>query len=41
MKRTKQEWKEINDRIMYGLRPTQFPVAMKLNIKTSSNAQNY
>ena len=33
MKRTKQEWKEINDRIMYGLRPTQFPVAMKF-IKT-------
>ena len=33
MKRTKQEWKEINDRIMYGLRPTQFPVAIKF-IKT-------
>lgn len=29
MKGTKQEWKAINDRIIYNLRPTQYPVAMK------------
>ena len=29
MKLTKNEWKEINDRVISTLRPTQFPVAMK------------
>ena len=29
MKCTKEEWKKLSDRIMYSLRPTQYPVAMK------------
>ncbi len=29
MKRTKEEWKAINDRLLLALRPTQYPVAMK------------
>lgn len=29
MKLSKEEWKEICDRLMLGIRPTQYPVAMK------------
>ncbi|MEI3062549.1 MAG: hypothetical protein V8S72_06210 [Oscillospiraceae bacterium] len=33
MKLTKEEWKQLSDRIFLTLRPTQHPVAMKF-IKT-------
>ena len=29
MKCTREEWKKLSDRVMYSLRPTQYPVAMK------------